>query len=288
MPVAGKGPSESQRFGKDITDQCRRSRKYAESILNDSDEKCHKRAREWRKSNDRKKKKSNDENNEATKRKERFRTSRSRKFIKTFQLARENHRHVKLLSVNQINGHSQQCSLKYFNQLIQVEIQEKPSCSCSYYQRSNVRNLDTCLHIVWVLLNYYRIADEDPLLHQVALTRIELMNMFDKTPDVSILQPDAGSDILSSAEEDSILETKRKQLYWKLGKIKERRNARCSNLLCKASMAIGKLFVTVDGLYHQTKPEICCRTHILLLCFVFMFEECPPYHDYSSNERCDV
>ena len=38
MPVAGKGPSESQRFGKDITDQCRRSRKYAESILNDSDE----------------------------------------------------------------------------------------------------------------------------------------------------------------------------------------------------------------------------------------------------------
>ena len=73
--------------------------------------------------------------------------------------------------------------------------------------------------------------------------------MFDKTPDVDIMQPDAGATILTAVEEESILEPKKSDLHWKLDKIKVRRNVRCSNAQCKATMPVGKLLVTVEGWY---------------------------------------
>ena len=41
--------------------------------------------------------------------------------MKSLALSKENHRHITLLSVNQISEKSQQCSIKYFNKIIKVD-----------------------------------------------------------------------------------------------------------------------------------------------------------------------
>ena len=130
--------------------------------------------------------------------------------MKSLALSKENHRHITLLSVNQISEKSQQCSIKYFNKIIKVDIQGKPVCSCSFFLHSNERSFETCLHIIWTLLNYYQITEDDPILHQVAWTSKEVNDLFDLTPNVEILSSGIvfSSTMLTPTEEESILESK--------------------------------------------------------------------------------
>ena len=232
MPVDGTGPSSSQRLGRDINEQKRRARKYAEAICDDIDDinkVGSKKRRQWRNDDATPGSNKRREKYRATpgssKRSERFRTSRSRKFVKSLALSKENHRHITLLSVNQISEKSQQCSIKYFNKIIKVDIQEKPACSCSFFLHSNERSFETCLHIIWTLLNYYQITEGDPILHQVAWTSKEVNDLFDLTPNVEILSSGTvfSSTMLTPTEEETILESKDSNLRWKLSKLKERK-----------------------------------------------------------------
>ena len=164
MPVDGTGPSSSQRLGRDINEQKRRARKCAEAICDDIDDinkVGYKKRRQWRNDDATPGSNKRREKYRATpglsKRSERFCTSRSRKFVKSLALSKENRRHITLLSVNQISEKSQQCSIKYSNKIIKVDIQEKPACSCSFFLHSNERSFETCLHIIWILLDYYQI-----------------------------------------------------------------------------------------------------------------------------------
>ena len=98
-------------------------------------------------------------------------------------------------------------------------------------------------------MKYFGIS-ENPLVHQVALTKDELEKIFNGTPNVEMLSPEDGANILTEAEEKAILDAKDPKLVWKVGKVSGKtKTAKCSNLTCKASMPEDKIYVEVDGWY---------------------------------------
>ena len=119
-------------------------------------------------------------------------------------------------------------------------------CSCSFFQNCNVKGKETCLHIIWVLMNYFRISEDNNMIQQVALTKAEVAKIFEATPNVEILSPEEGSSIITEAEIKSILDSKSKALTWRIGKLKTgKTTARCAT--CKAAMLEHKVFVQTDG-----------------------------------------
>ena len=98
-----------------------------------------------------------------------------------------------------------------------------------------------------MLVKYFGISEENPIVQQVALTKAELVKIFDATPNVEILSPEEGSSILTEAEVNSILDSKSHKLTWKVGKIRGKSTARCATNGCKASMLEHKMYVETDG-----------------------------------------
>ena len=122
-----------------------------------------------------------------------------------------------------------------------------------FYLENNARGSEIRLHIIWMMLNYYRLSENDSMLHQVSLTVDELNSIFGLQPNVDFVKSDnvpSTSNYLTPEEQMVIFEGKGKEnaQQWKINKSNVNKNAWCST--CKSTMPAGKMFVEVDGLYH--------------------------------------
>ena len=93
------------------------------------------------------------------------------------------------------------------------------------------------------MLNYYRMSENDSMLHQVSLTVDELNSIFGLQPNVDFVKSD---NYLTPEEQMAIFEGKENAQQWKINKSNVNKNAKCST--CKSKMPAGKMFVEVDGL----------------------------------------
>ena len=86
------------------------------------------------------------------KRTERFRIVQSKKFDKSLMKVKEDHDHLQLIDVHQMSEMCQKCTVKFYDQLCKVIIRENPFCLCPFFTCTNKKQLETCMHIIWVLL----------------------------------------------------------------------------------------------------------------------------------------
>ena len=250
LEINGSGPSAHERLSRDHRQQKRRASSYARDInidSSDSDSEAPTRNRKWQKTAENKR-----DSQGKSKRPERRRSTRSKTFTKSLTKATENHHHVTLLSVNQFTQNEQEFNVKYFDKNLKVIIREKPSCTCSFYVENNARGSQTCLHIIWIMLNYYRLSENDSMLQQVSLTVDELNSIFGLQPNIDFVKSHSDnipstSNYLTPEEQMAIFEGKEKVQRWKINKSNVKKNAKCST--CKSTMPAGKMFVEVDGLY---------------------------------------
>ena len=251
----GTGPSSYERVGLDVRGQKKRAREYGEEIANDIEN-----SEEF-----------GSKDKTASVRVERYRSTRSKTFLNSLKKAKDNKHAFVLLNVNQVSATMQKYRIKVFNQIIEVRLTEKPSCTCTYFNRNNRKQSETCCHVIWILLYYYQMIEEDPILQQIAITSQEITTIFSLVPNVSILRPDAfdpknneanstpdfdstnigiNSAKLTVAEEQAIVESRGDNSghhIWKLNKLQDRKNAKYAT--CKATMPPGKIFVEVNALY---------------------------------------
>ena len=253
LSCKGEGPSSFQRMGQMFKEQKSQAKSFNADaeVVEGNDESYSTRQKEWR----RRSRESKEKGTGST-RLERFRKNRSKTFMKSFNKAKENKTKFILTSVNHISSLIQSFKVRFYNKTFEVTLAEKPACTCGFFVEKNKKQLETCAHIIWVLINCFLMSDDNPILQQIALTVEEIESIYSLVPNVSILKegpPDdapGSSFTLTPAEEQAIFEKKGSHANhnkWKVNKLSNRKDAKC--VTCNTPMPAGKIFAEVTALY---------------------------------------
>ena len=146
------------------------------------------------------------------------------------------------------------------NRDLQVTIRESPHCTVCNDRNVHQKTRQTCVHIVWCLINQLNVSMNSSLLAQVSLTQNELRNLLkvespeekENIPEGND-HPDATESSyarFTAAELESIFEgnsSNTKSQTWYANKLVVRKDAKCCT--CRSTMPAGKIYVYVNGLY---------------------------------------
>ena len=147
------------------------------------------------------------------------------------------------------------------NRDVQVTIRESPHCTVCNESKENQKTRQTCVHIIWCLINQLNVSVNSSLLAQVFLTQNKLRNLLRvvESPEEKENIPEEKEDTdaaessfarFTEAELESIFEgnsSYRKSQTWYANKLVVRKDAKCCT--CRATMPAGKIYVYVNGLY---------------------------------------
>ena len=105
-----------------------------------------------------------------------LRKTRSKSFIRVLDIAKK----MKSLSIKSeiiVNEHERHFILAAASGVTyDIEINNSPNCTCKY-----CNDRDVCSHITWLLLNHFKVPEDDSLLHQRGYTSHELEGIFGKS-----------------------------------------------------------------------------------------------------------
>ena len=140
MDSYGTGPSSYERS---IRSQKKRAREYADELASEvnSPDFDIKRRKGWRQSA------KGSTKSAKVKRAFKYRSTRSKTFLTSLKKAKDNKEKFVLLRVLQDSDTVQTFDVKAFNHIAQVKLMEKPSCSCSFFNRSK-KQVETCCHLI--------------------------------------------------------------------------------------------------------------------------------------------
>ena len=197
---------------------------------------------------------------DSEKRLSKFRSKRSKSFLKSLEIAKAKKQLYQLTKVEQVNAVKEVLSVKFYQDTLSITITNLPSCSCKFFNKQGQgTKRESCAHIIWVMLNYYEVDETSSILNQVAFLSNELKEMFGK-PNISKIRQSSSScssgascsSSLTPAEERAIFEAKsgkssNKDDPWFIQKLTERKHVVCRT--CKATMPSGKILVRTAGFY---------------------------------------
>ena len=169
----------------------------------------------------------------------RFRKSASKAFQRSLELAKKET--FLLVDSNELGRNERQFVIRSGLNTYEVKISEHPTCNCPYANSANI-----CKHVLFVLLNFFKVQDEDHRLYQKALTKNELDDLFSKL--------DLKSPVVTKPTNVAIFNAhhaaKRKQV-WQVQRFKSQPGPkpRCAKPGCETHFSDGDICITVEGLY---------------------------------------
>ena len=105
-----------------------------------------------------------------------LRKTRSKSFIRVLDIAKK----MKSLSIKSeiiVNEHERHFILAAASGVTyDIEINNSPNCTCKY-----CNDRDVCSHITWLLLNHFKVPEDDSLLHQRGYTSHEVEGILGKS-----------------------------------------------------------------------------------------------------------
>lgn len=146
-----------------------------------------------------------------------------------------------LVDSNELGRNERQFVIRSGLNTYEVKISEHPTCNCPYANSANI-----CKHVLFVLLNFFKVQDEDYRLYQKALTKNELDDLFSKL--------DLKSPVVTKPTNVAIFNAhhaaKRKQV-WQVQRFKSQPGPkpRCAKPGCETHFSDGDICITVEGLY---------------------------------------
>jgi hypothetical protein len=299
----GKGPADYRRNKRRYHEDMRRSNKYAEDILNRTsapgDEFCRHRPPNPSVDN---LSSSEDEitpkraKMNANKRVGRRRSETSKNFRKILNSAS-----VASFTVVDVDVQSTKNEatvvIKKNEEDIEVYVRKSLFCQVCFPTYEGKNTINTCLHIVWVLMNVFFVSKSSSLLAQINLTDNELTNILkkqkpggssssnngnNKQPPPSPSPSASGSCTiqLSEAEQLAIFEAHNdnsSEQEWFVDKLIARKSASCCARDSNATMPAGKIYVFVKGLYIP-KNQTFATERIYYFCALPKCLSKKPYH----------
>ena len=117
-----------------------------------------------------------------------LRKTRSKNFTRVLAIAK-NMKSISVKSELVISDHEHQFTLSVASgTTYDVEINQFPSCSCRY-----CCDKDVCSHVIWLLLNRFKVPESDYRLHQRGFTSLELEKIFASDNALLQMPPKEGS-----------------------------------------------------------------------------------------------
>ena len=151
-------------------------------------------------------------------------------------------------------------------------------------------------YIVWVLLFYYQLPEDDSILNQVGLLSTEIKYLFEKVPDISVLCPVSGAngDVpgpsysgRTPAEERAVFEAKEattnQDKKWTLNKLDVRKHINCCT--CKSTR---QDFCANKWLVYTTISKICCREQFLFVRIIYVFQRSCSQQYRDAERKFDI
>ena len=106
-----------------------------------------------------------------TKKAFRVRKTRSKKFNESLKLAKQTK--IELVQIHHVNQTKKIFEVDRHGKRRLVEIAEPVSCDCSFASKK-----DVCLHVIWMLLNIFKLNVNDNLLHQKSHSKGTVRQLF--------------------------------------------------------------------------------------------------------------
>ncbi|KAL9963788.1 hypothetical protein ACROYT_G027330 [Oculina patagonica] len=101
----------------------------------------------------------------------RFRTTASKAFQRSLELAKKEK--LVVVDSNELGRNEREFTIRSGLNTYNVTISEHPTCDCPYANSANI-----CKHVLFVLLNFFQVKEGDYRLHQKALTKSEVDALF--------------------------------------------------------------------------------------------------------------
>lgn len=169
----------------------------------------------------------------------RFRTTASKAFQRSLELAKKET--LVVVVSNELGRNEREFTIRSGLNTYNVTISEHPTCDCPYANSANV-----CKHVLFVLLNFFQVKEGDYRLHQKALTKSEVDALFKELD----LKSPTGAKPTNAAIFNKHKEAKKKQV-WQVQRCNTQPGpkSRCAKPGCQNQFSAGDICISVEGLY---------------------------------------
>lgn len=170
----------------------------------------------------------------------RFRASASKAFQPSRELAKKEK--FMLADSNDFGTNERQLMITSGLNTYNVNICEHPTCDFPFAKSVNV-----CKHVLFVLLSFFKVKEGDYRLHQKALTKSELDDLYrDLDLQPRVVKPKLTNITIFNAHNDA----KKKQI-WQVRRFQSQPGPmpRCAKPGCQTQFSQGDLCISVDELY---------------------------------------
>ena len=176
-----------------------------------------------------------------------FRPNVSKAFQRSMELAKKE---TFSLIDSQETKYARQFTKRSGFKVYKMNICQTPNCDCPYASSTNI-----CKHVLFVLLHFFKLQERDYRLHQKALTKSEVQDLFSQLDLKS-----SGEKSPTSTSVAGIFNahsaTKQKQV-WEVRQMQSQpgRRPKCASPKCQKQFSEGDLCISVDALYippHET------------------------------------
>lgn len=205
----------------------------------------------------------------------RFRKNASKAFQRSLELAKTGK--FSLVDCNELERNERQFMIRSGPNTYNVTISEHPTCDCPYENSANI-----CKHVIFVLLNFFKVKEGDYRLHQKVLTKTEVEALFSK---LDLKSPSGTAKPSNIAIFNAHKEAKRKQV-WQVQRYNSRPGPkpRCAKPGCANQFSAGDICIAVDGLYIPPNHNTDGRSFAVERTFRFCpKKECIDTQPHQSN-----
>ncbi|KAL9974698.1 hypothetical protein ACROYT_G011769 [Oculina patagonica] len=204
----------------------------------------------------------------------RFRTTASKAFQRSLELAKKEK--LVVVDSNELGRNEREFTIRSGLNTYNATISEHPTCDCPYANSANI-----CKHVLFVLLNFFQVKEGDYRLHQKALTKSEVDALF---KGLNLKSP-TGTKPTNAAIFNKHKEAKKKQV-WQVQRCNTQPGPkpRCAKPGCQNQFSAGDICISVEGLYVPSNETADGRSFAVERTFRFCArKECINTQPKQSN-----
>ena len=149
-----------------------------------------------------------------------------------------------LIDSQETTKYARQFTISSGLKVYKINICQTPNCDCPYASSTNI-----CKHVLFVLLHFFKLQERDYRLHQKALTKSEVQDLFSQL-DLKYSGEKSPTSTSVAGIFNAHSAAKQKQV-WEVRRMQSQpgRRPKCASPKCQKQFSEGDLCISVDALY---------------------------------------